>query len=111
MSDFDVPDAGGVVFYIRNYEKFYGEDEYFAHHVLDILADHSRKNLLFGKRLMILLLVEQFPHKISTQVVGGFTPMSNLKTGDWRPEIPVFSAKKATPEELEAFLRNLKNKS
>jgi len=116
---YDIPDNGGVVFSITNFEKIYEEDEYFSQNVLDIIADYSRQKMLFGKRMMALLLLKyQFDlptavhHKISTQSVGGFTPGPNLKTGGgYKEKPPVFSAKTATPEELKKFLDDLKKKS
>ena len=55
MGDILVPSEGGMAIVIRNADAVEFRDRQFLPIVLDILADMTRKNLLFGRRFLTLL--------------------------------------------------------
>jgi hypothetical protein len=55
MGDVDVPLDGGMTIVLRNVDAVVLREGKFLPVVLDILADATRTNLLFGRRLLTLL--------------------------------------------------------
>ncbi len=51
----EVPDKGGVVIVFSNYDAFVRRAPGYAHDILGILTEISRFNLLFGRRLIVLV--------------------------------------------------------
>jgi RNAse (barnase) inhibitor barstar len=55
MLDVEVPDDGGMVILIRDIDAVERHDQQFLWDLLDILDHTTRRNLLFGRRLLTLL--------------------------------------------------------
>ena len=55
MRDVEVPIEGGMALLIRNVDAVENREGHFLWDVLDILAGTTRRNLLFGRRLLTLL--------------------------------------------------------
>src|SRR6266700_1262694 len=77
----EVPDKGGVVIVFSNYDSFVGQSPRHAQDILDIIAEISRFNLLFGRRLLVLVHSED-PH-LELESVGA---RSVLPT-HWKPDL------------------------
>ena len=67
MGDVEVPDQGGMVLLFRGVESV-TVPEKFLSAVLDVLAHASRDNLLFGRRLLVLL--HSHDPRIQFELVG-----------------------------------------
>jgi RNAse (barnase) inhibitor barstar len=52
---FDVPLESGVVFVFEHFDTFARSSSQYVQEILDIFAEISRFNLLFGQRLIVLL--------------------------------------------------------
>jgi RNAse (barnase) inhibitor barstar len=55
LSDLDIPDDGGLVLILQDYDAFSRRFPSLAHQILDICASNSRIFLLTGKRFVILM--------------------------------------------------------
>jgi RNAse (barnase) inhibitor barstar len=72
VSDLDVPQDGGFVLVLREFERVAASFPIEAHAILDILASNSRRFLLTGQRLIVL--VHSNDPEIQFQPVGA-TPV------------------------------------
>jgi RNAse (barnase) inhibitor barstar len=77
MADVEVPMEGGTAIVIRNVDSVELRDGQFISVILDILAGTTRKNLLFGRRMLTLLQSEN--PRIAFPVVAPVTVMWNPK--------------------------------
>jgi hypothetical protein len=55
LSDVDIPDVGGLVLVIHQFDVFTRSNQSFAQGVLDICANNSRRFLLTGRRFVVLV--------------------------------------------------------
>jgi RNAse (barnase) inhibitor barstar len=55
LSDIDVPMNGGTALVLSRYDHFATVDPETAHAILDIMSRHARQQMLFGRRLAILV--------------------------------------------------------
>ncbi|HVB25373.1 MAG TPA: barstar family protein [Ktedonobacteraceae bacterium] len=79
LSGFDVPPESGVVFVLKHFDSFALPDLSYAHTVLDIFAEISRLNLLFGQRLIVLLHSDN--PTLTFQPIGA----SYVLSARWKP--------------------------
>jgi hypothetical protein len=77
----EVPAKGGVVIVFSNYDLFVGQSPRHAHDILDIIAEISRFNLLFGRRLLVLVHSKD-PH-LTLEPVGGRPVLPT----HWKPDL------------------------
>jgi hypothetical protein len=77
----EVPDEGGVAIVFSNYDSFVEQSPRYAHDILDIIAEISRFNLLFGRRL--LMLVHSHDAYLELEPVGGRPVLPT----HWKPDI------------------------
>ncbi len=55
LSDVEIPDDAGTVLAFAHFDSLVASQSTIAAALLDILADNSRRAMLFGKRLIVLL--------------------------------------------------------
>src|SRR5262245_51918812 len=77
LSEIDIPNVGGTALVLVAFDTFAARFPKQAWTILDIIATHSRRALLFGRRL--LALVQSDNPKIQLQVIGA-TPIG------WNPQ-------------------------
>ena len=75
ISDIEVPEEGGRVLVFNRYDSFAARVPDIAWSVLDLMEFRSRRFLLFGRRLIIL--VQSDDPEISFEFVGGCSVMWN----------------------------------
>jgi RNAse (barnase) inhibitor barstar len=75
LSDVDVPDDGGLVVVLDQFDAFARLNPSFAQRVLDICANNSRRFLLTGLRFVVL--VQSDDPRISFEPVGASPVMWN----------------------------------
>jgi RNAse (barnase) inhibitor barstar len=68
LSDLEIPDIGGVLLVLRDFDRFAAISPEAAHAILDICADNSRRFLMTGKRFAVL--VHSSDPRISFPPVG-----------------------------------------
>jgi hypothetical protein len=71
LSDIGIPEEGGRVLVFNRYDSFAANNPHVAWSVLDLMEINSRRLLLFGRRLIILVPSED--PGISFDSVGGLT--------------------------------------
>ena len=77
ISDIEIPEEGGRVLVFNRYDSFVEKVPEVAWSVLDIMAINSRQQLLFGRRLIIL--VHSDDPEISFEPVGASSVMWNRR--------------------------------
>ncbi len=77
ISDIEVPLEGGRVLVLSRYDYFAAKVPHVAWSVLDLMEINSRRLLLFGRRLIIL--VQSDDPGISFEPVGGRPVMWNIR--------------------------------
>ena len=77
ISDIGIPEKGGRVLVFNGYDSFAAKVPDVAWSVLDIMETNSRRLLLFGRRLIIL--VQSDDPGISFEPVGGRSVMWNSR--------------------------------
>ena len=81
LSDIEINDNGTIVVF-RHFQLI---ENKFAHTLLDIFADNSRRNILFGKKLLTLVQVDNPNYQInpigSTPVLWNGAERLNSKRG------------------------------
>jgi RNAse (barnase) inhibitor barstar len=68
FSTLEIPADGGLVLVFSRFDSFSSRYRKMAHGILDILADHARRFLLFGRRLLVL--VQSDDPRITFEPVG-----------------------------------------
>jgi RNAse (barnase) inhibitor barstar len=79
LGDVTVPDRGGLAIVLRGVERVKLRESQFLWTILDIFAGVIKENLLFGRRL--LLLLQSSDPRIAFEPVGAF-PVS-WNPGEW----------------------------
>lgn len=73
LIDIEIPLTSGALIAFKHYDIFAKHNAQFSNDVLDILANQTRRFLLFGQRLIILLQVNKSErylyHSVGNQVI------------------------------------------
>jgi RNAse (barnase) inhibitor barstar len=77
LSEVDVPDVGGLLLVLRDFDVLAADSRPIAQALLDICADNSRRFLLTGKRFLVL--VHSADPRIAFDPVGAAPVMWNPK--------------------------------
>lgn len=77
MRDLVVPYEGGLALVFHHFDAFNRDNPQFAHHLLDILAEHYHQNLLFGRRF--ITLVHSTDSQLQLDPIGAFHAHWNAK--------------------------------
>lgn len=75
LDDLDATPAPGTVVVLRGFDKLHQRDPAFAFDVVDILAQHHRRGLLTGQRLLILLETAELSDATWQCAIGGIIPL------------------------------------
>jgi RNAse (barnase) inhibitor barstar len=75
LSDVAVPDAGGLVLVLRDFDRFAPDHRPFAQAILDICAGNSRRFLLTGRRFLVF--VQSANPRLAFEPVGSMPVLWN----------------------------------
>jgi len=79
LSDIDIPDYAGVALAFTHFDSLVAAQPNVAAALLDILADNSRRAMLFGKRLIVLAQTDSPDFR--TELLGTMT--GNWNRREW----------------------------
>lgn len=58
INDLQIPEDGGTAVVFKGFDEYYRSDEDYAHEILERLDETSRKQMLYGRRFLTLLQID-----------------------------------------------------
>lgn len=76
FNDLEIPEDSGRTIVLENFDKYYMNNEEYAHEILECLDLNSRRRMLFGERFFTLLHINNI--KVNFREVGGHKVVWNI---------------------------------
>lgn len=58
INDLQIPEDGGTAIVLKGFDGYYRSDKGYAHEILERLDENSRKQMLYGRRFLTLLQID-----------------------------------------------------
>lgn len=75
LNDLKIPYEGGLVLTFKNFNLFYQKDKIMAHEILEVVSEASRRRILSGERL--IMLVQSQDPLFSPDMIGSYRILWN----------------------------------